>query len=88
MGDPVRLQQVLLNLVDNAVKFTSRGSVEIRMAALPDGRLGVAVTDTGVGIPPKLRARLFTDSPRLRGRRCAARAAPASGLPSASVWSR
>ena len=60
VGDPVRLQQVLLNLVDNAVKFTSRGSVEIRMAALPDGRLGVAVTDTGVGIPPKLRARLFT----------------------------
>jgi len=60
IGDVQRLQQVLLNLVDNAVKFTSRGSVEIRMAALPDGRLGVAVTDTGIGIPPKLRARLFT----------------------------
>ena len=60
IGDAQRLQQVLLNLVDNAVKFTSRGSVEIRMAALPDGRLGVAVTDTGIGIPPKLRARLFS----------------------------
>ncbi len=60
IGDAQRLHQVLLNLVDNAVKFTSRGSVEIRMAALPDGRLGVAVTDTGIGIPPKLRARLFT----------------------------
>ena len=60
IGDAQRLQQVLLNLVDNAVKFTTRGSVEIRMAALPDGRLGVAVTDTGIGISPKLRARLFT----------------------------
>ena len=60
IGDAQRLQQVLLNLVDNAVKFTSRGSVEIRMAALPDGRLGVAVTDTGIGIAPKLRARLFS----------------------------
>ena len=60
IGDVQRLQQVLLNLVDNAVKFTNRGTVEIRMAALPDDRLGVAVTDTGMGIPPKLRARLFT----------------------------
>lgn len=60
IGDAQRLHQVLLNLADNAVKFTTRGSVEIRMAALPDGRLGVAVTDTGIGIPPKLRARLFS----------------------------
>ncbi|MCS6891884.1 MAG: ATP-binding protein [Rhodovarius sp.] len=58
-GDGKRLFQVLLNLVDNAVKFTTRGSVELRLAALPDGRLGVAVTDTGIGIPPAQRARLF-----------------------------
>ncbi len=60
VGDAKRLFQVLLNLTDNAVKFTTRGSVEIRLAALPDGRLGVAVTDTGVGIPPSVRARLFS----------------------------
>ncbi len=59
IGDSKRLHQVLLNLADNAVKFTSRGSVEIRLAALPDGRLGIAVTDTGVGIPQAVRARLF-----------------------------
>ncbi len=59
IGDAKRMQQVLMNLADNAVKFTSRGSVEIRLAALPDGRLGIAVTDTGVGIPPAIRARLF-----------------------------
>jgi PAS domain S-box-containing protein len=60
MGDGNRLRQVLINLGDNAVKFTHRGSVEFRIAALPDGRVGFAVTDTGIGIPPKLRATLFT----------------------------
>lgn len=60
LGDPGRLRQVLMNLGDNAVKFTHRGSVEFRVAALPDGHVGFAVTDTGIGIPPKLRATLFT----------------------------
>ncbi len=60
IGDATRIRQVLLNLADNAVKFTHRGSVEIRLAALPDGHVGFAVTDTGIGIPPKLRAKLFT----------------------------
>lgn len=59
VGDPGRLRQVLLNLADNAVKYTHRGSVELRLAALPDGHVGFAVTDTGVGIPPRLRATLF-----------------------------
>ncbi|MCW8087252.1 ATP-binding protein [Sabulicella glaciei] len=59
VGDAGRIRQVLLNLVDNAVKFTHRGSVEIRIAALPDGHVGFAVTDTGIGIPPRLRATLF-----------------------------
>ncbi len=59
-GDSGRLRQVLMNLGDNAVKFTHRGSVELRVAALPDGHVGFAVTDTGIGIPPKLRASLFT----------------------------
>lgn len=60
IGDATRIRQVLLNLSDNAVKFTHRGSVELRLAALPDGHVGFAVTDTGIGIPPKLRAKLFT----------------------------
>jgi PAS domain S-box-containing protein len=60
IGDPSRIRQVLINLTDNAVKFTHRGSVELRIAALPDGHVGFAVTDTGIGIPPKLRASLFT----------------------------
>ena len=60
VGDAGRIRQVLVNLVDNAVNFTHRGSVEIRIAALPDGHVGFAVTDTGIGIPLKLRSVLFT----------------------------
>lgn len=60
IGDAGRIRQVLMNLADNAVKFTHRGSVEIRIAALPDGHVGFAVTDTGIGIPPRLRASLFS----------------------------
>lgn len=59
VGDAMRIRQVLTNLADNAVKFTHRGSVELRLAALPDGHVGFAVTDTGIGIPPKLRQKLF-----------------------------
>ena len=60
ISDPGRIRQVLINLADNAVKFTHRGSVELRIAALPDGHVGFAVTDTGIGIPQRLRASLFT----------------------------
>jgi PAS domain S-box-containing protein len=62
-GDPVRLRQVLTNLVGNAVKFTQRGEVTVRMTATPDPDnrtlLRVTVTDTGVGIAPEDQSRLF-----------------------------
>jgi PAS domain S-box-containing protein len=57
-GDPARLRQVLLNLADNAVTATSAGGVAMRLSAR-DGRLAAEVTDTGPGIPPALRRRLF-----------------------------
>ncbi len=59
VGDPLRLRQVIGNLLSNAVKFTAAGSVAL--SATPDGGDGVriAVRDTGVGIDPALRARLF-----------------------------
>ncbi len=57
-GDPLRLRQVLYNLISNAVKFTARG--EIRMAvARVGGVIQVAVSDTGPGIPELQQARLF-----------------------------
>jgi signal transduction histidine kinase len=57
-GDPTRLRQVLYNLVSNAVKFTERGEIRVK-AVHADGTLRVAVSDTGVGIPPAALADLF-----------------------------
>jgi len=60
VGDPQRLRQVLLNLADNAVKFTSMGGVGIRVErAEGEGRVRFAVADTGIGIPPEVQRRLF-----------------------------
>ena len=62
VGDRMRLQQVLLNLAGNAIKFTERGDVEIGLYALSqDGEacLEFAVRDTGIGIPPSGLERLF-----------------------------
>jgi signal transduction histidine kinase/ligand-binding sensor domain-containing protein/CheY-like chemotaxis protein/HPt (histidine-containing phosphotransfer) domain-containing protein len=63
--DPVRLRQVLVNLGGNAVKFTERGEVILRLELLGplDGSLQVrvAVADTGVGIAPENQARIFEE---------------------------
>jgi signal transduction histidine kinase/ActR/RegA family two-component response regulator len=59
LADELRFKQVLLNLLSNAVKFTpDGGSVEVRAARRED-ELVVTVTDTGVGIPPEDRERIF-----------------------------
>ena len=60
-GDPTRLRQVLVNLLGNAIKFTEGGEVVLTLRHDPGrgGRLGVEVRDTGIGIAPEARARLF-----------------------------
>jgi signal transduction histidine kinase/DNA-binding response OmpR family regulator len=63
-GDPIRLRQILLNLASNAIKFTERGEVVIRVMLMGEQeggevRLRFEVRDTGIGIPPETRARLF-----------------------------
>jgi signal transduction histidine kinase len=62
-ADPRRVRQVLLKLADNAIKFTPRGGVEIRVEAedIADGgqRLRFSVIDTGFGIPPEMAANVF-----------------------------
>ncbi|NOT22014.1 MAG: response regulator [Nitrospiraceae bacterium] len=64
IGDPVRLRQVLLNLVGNAVKFTRRGEVTVWLHLLAQNArtltLKCAVTDTGIGITQEAQAGLFT----------------------------
>jgi PAS domain S-box-containing protein len=61
LADSSRARQVLLNLLGNAIKFTSRGgvSVRVRYEAQGGGMLRVEVADTGVGIPPERLDRLF-----------------------------
>jgi signal transduction histidine kinase/DNA-binding response OmpR family regulator len=59
-GDPVRLNQILSNLVSNAIKFTEQGTVTIALDLSPDRQtLRLSVKDTGIGIPLALRARIF-----------------------------
>ncbi|QRK05294.1 PAS domain-containing protein [Archangium violaceum] len=58
-GDERGLEQVLLNLLDNAVKYTPEGGRVTVTGSLEDGRCAVHVRDTGVGIEPKHLARIF-----------------------------
>jgi len=64
-GDPARLQQALLNCASNAVKFTERGTISLRVTQAPDGpdavRVRFEVQDTGVGIAPESLPLLFSD---------------------------
>jgi two-component system sensor histidine kinase/response regulator len=68
-GDPLRLRQVMHNLIGNALKFTERGSVEVSIGPVLDRteidhaalvRLRCSISDTGIGIAPEDLARLFT----------------------------
>jgi PAS domain S-box-containing protein len=57
--DPDRLQQVLINLINNAVKFTPSGTVTLRAAMHDADTLGIAVSDTGIGIAAEELERIF-----------------------------
>ncbi len=64
VGDPTRLRQILTNLVDNALKFTPEGSVEVRVAPenseAGSALLRFEVRDTGIGMHPEVVERLFS----------------------------
>jgi CheY-like chemotaxis protein/HPt (histidine-containing phosphotransfer) domain-containing protein len=63
VGDPMRLQQVLLNLIGNAIKFTAHGEVALSIEAVgradQEVELAFEVRDTGIGIAPEQQARMF-----------------------------
>ncbi|RQS12371.1 sensor histidine kinase [Burkholderia sp. Bp9002] len=58
-GDPVRLRQILTNLVGNAIKFTERGQVELAVSSPQHGLVAFAIADSGIGIAPDVSAQLF-----------------------------
>jgi signal transduction histidine kinase len=59
LTDPFRLQQILTNLLSNAVQYTDSGCIKVECTALPDEKWSLAVTDTGVGIAPDDQVRIF-----------------------------
>ena len=63
IGDPVRLSQILLNLVSNAIKFTEKGEVNISVSAVDEGDDNIIVEfvirDTGIGISPEKQEKIF-----------------------------
>ncbi|MEJ5342452.1 MAG: PAS domain S-box protein [Thermogutta sp.] len=64
ISDPVRIRQILINLIGNAIKFTEQGEVRVCVSCTPQDpsdtvRLRFDVIDTGIGVPSDLMARLF-----------------------------
>jgi signal transduction histidine kinase len=61
--DPMRLRQILLNLLSNACKFTKEGEVKLQARRMADGRDGIelSVSDTGVGMTPEQQTKLFEE---------------------------
>ncbi|MEO1954167.1 MAG: ATP-binding protein [Campylobacterales bacterium] len=58
-GDPLRINQILINLVNNAIKFTKKGKIEIDIKRVEVDRVRFSVTDTGIGLSPQQQQKLF-----------------------------
>jgi CheY-like chemotaxis protein/nitrogen-specific signal transduction histidine kinase len=71
-GDPMRVRQILLNLLGNALKFTERGSVSLKVASAAPG-VRFVIADTGPGLNDEQKARLFQRFEQAEGARTAAR---------------
>ncbi len=62
LGDPTRIQQIILNLVKNAVKFTSSGYVCLRVSSIENGtKVRYEVIDSGIGVPDEKKKLIFQD---------------------------
>lgn len=58
-ADEVRVKQILINLITNAVRYTEQGSIRVEIAATADGMVTMGVEDTGPGIAPEVQPHLF-----------------------------
>jgi signal transduction histidine kinase len=83
-GDPVRIRQILVNLLANAIKFTERGSVTCRIASLgtvnAEITLKIEVSDTGMGIPEDQHSAVFETFHQVDGSKSRANAGSGLGL--------
>lgn len=64
LGDELRIRQILFNIINNAIKFTHQGSVELKIHAIPAHREGyqrimLAIKDSGIGIPKEQQKKIF-----------------------------
>ena len=57
-GDPFKLEQVFINLIDNAMKYTEKGGITIEINS-QDKKIVITLQDTGAGIPPEHLSRIF-----------------------------
>jgi PAS domain S-box-containing protein len=67
IGDSARLQQILVNLVNNAVKFTDEGSIHVQLSKLNERQWGMTVSDTGKGIPKEEVPHIFETFKQVEG---------------------
>ncbi|MDR3507804.1 MAG: ATP-binding protein [Caulobacteraceae bacterium] len=58
-GDRLRIRQILVNLISNAVKFTEHGAITVSLALAAEDRVRLTVTDTGIGFDPAQKAQIF-----------------------------
>ena len=89
-GDPMRLRQVLTNLLGNAIKFTNHGEVSLHVGNDPrasePGRLLFRITDTGIGIPPAQLNYIFDSFAQADSSTTREHGAPALDWPSVADW--
>jgi signal transduction histidine kinase len=67
IGDSARLQQILVNLVNNSVKFTDTGSIHVKLGKLNERYWGITVSDTGQGIPEEDLPHIFETFRQVEG---------------------
>jgi signal transduction histidine kinase len=60
-ADRTRLRQVMINLVNNAIKFTETGKIALKVASISGARILISVKDTGIGIPPDKLEPIFQE---------------------------